>query len=287
MRSPSRSVRSAYASLLRSAPADGPAILAGFALLFAGYAFAFVTTLDQPVFRSVAFAAINTLGAIVTSLIFYPVIMRFVVGRGQPWPALLHPLLAAGFAVVWYFCTLAGYAADANWMSAGLRVAPFGRAALSWQVFQGVTVYAALALFIHWRDALRELERQRGEMRHGQMELAARAPAPSRTDSLLIRCDKEVVPITAAELIRIAGADGYSEVITRNRRILSTTSLARFEAILPDDQFVRVHRSHIVRLAAVEHAEPAGNARLLLHFEDGAKIMTSRAGAKRLRDLTV
>ena len=87
--------------------------------------------------------------------------------------------------------------------------------------------------------------------------------------------------------MRITGANGYSEVVTRDRRILSTTPLARFEEILPRDQFFRAHRSHIVRLAAVEHAEPAGNARLVLHLEDGEKIITSRAGAKRLRELTV
>lgn len=262
-------------------------MLTGFALLFAGYVFAFVTTLDQPVFRSVAFAAVNTLGAIVASLIFHPMIRRLVVGRRPPWPALLHPLLAAGFAIVWYFCTLAGYAANTNWMNEGLRAAPFGPVALSWQVFQGVTVYAVLALFIHWRHALRELERQRHDRRRDEPEPAAGTRATPRPESLLIRCDKEVVPIVAADLVRIAGADGYSEVITRHRRILSTTSLARFETILPGDQFVRAHRSHIVSLAAVRHAEPAGNARLLLHLEDGAKIMTSRAGAKRLRALTV
>jgi two-component system, LytTR family, response regulator len=76
-------------------------------------------------------------------------------------------------------------------------------------------------------------------------------------------------------------------VVTRSRRILSTTSLARFEAILPSEHFVRAHRSQIVRLAAVTLAEPAGNARLLLHLEDGTRITTSRAGAKRLRELAV
>ncbi|MCE3290131.1 MAG: hypothetical protein K0R83_2143 [Caulobacter sp.] len=272
------------AKLLRAVlPADRAALLAGFALLFGGYLFAFATTLDQPLLRSVSFAAINTAGACVASLLFHPLIARFVVGRRPPWPALLHPLLAAGFAVAWYFCTLAGFAITPNWMNDGLRVASFGSVALSWQIFQGVTVYAALALFIHWRRALSDLEQRR----QAPPEPAARTPAAARPESLLIRCDKEVVPVAASDLIRIAGADGYSEVITRTRRILSVTSLARFEEILPADQFVRAHRSHIVRLASVELAEPAGNARLLLHLEDGARIMTSRAGAKRLRDLTV
>eukprot|EP01030_Chromulinospumella_sphaerica_P030276 gene30276-30795_t len=136
-------------------------MLTGFGLLFAGYVFAFTTTLDQPFPRSLTFAAINTLGAVVASLIFRPLVTRFVVGRPAPWPALLHPLLAVAFAIVWYFCSLAGFAVTPNWMNQGLRVAPFGPVALSWQIFQGVTVYSALALFIHWRRALGDLDRLR------------------------------------------------------------------------------------------------------------------------------
>ena len=278
-------MKAAVAKLDRAMPADRVLWLTGLALLFAGYLFAFATTLDQPFPRALSFAAINTAGAAVAGLLFHPLVARFAVGRPPPWPALLHPALAVGFAVAWYFCTLAGFALTPGWMSQGLRVAPFGPVALSWQLFQGVTVYAVLALFIHWRQAVRDLERQRKVSPEPFAQMADKTIA--RPESLLIRCDKEVVPVAAGDLIRIAGADGYSEVITRTRRILSTTPLSRFEAILPADQFVRAHRSHIVRLASVEHAEPAGNARLLLHLEDGARIMTSRAGAKRLRELTV
>lgn len=287
MHSPSRIAPASFVDQLRRAMAtDAGAMLAGFVLLFAGYAAAFLTTLDQPVSRSLAFATINTLGAGVASLIFRPLIARLAILQPRPWSALVHPAAAAGFAVVWYFCTLAGYAMTANWISEGLRAAPFGPVALSWQLFQGVTVYAALALFMHWRQAVSELALLRDSVRD-EPGRTARTVNTGRTESLLIRCDREVVPVAAGDLIRIAGADGYSEVVTRNRRILSTTSLSRFEEILPADQFVRVHRSHIVHLSAVAHAEPAGNARLLLHLEDGAKIMTSRAGARRLRDLAV
>eukprot|EP01031_Cornospumella_fuschlensis_P003530 gene3530-4395_t len=96
-----------------------------------------------------------------------------------------------------------------------------------------------------------------------------------------------MVPVLMSDLLRIAGVDGYSEIVTTARSILSTTSLSRFDEILPQDQFVRAHRSYIVRIGAIVHVEPAGNARLLLQMSDGTSIMTSRAGARRLRELAV
>lgn len=250
---------------------------------------AFTATLDQSFVRSAGYAAVNTLGAGVTALLFQPVLNRLVVGRYARRLVLIHPFLAAAFSITWYFCTLAGYALSPDWLDRGLKAAPFAQGALSWQIFQGVTVYAVLALFTAWRVAAQGLEalRRSSSVTGSPVARPSGAARPPLSASLLIRCDKEVVPILASDLIRITGADGYSEVITRDRRILSTTSLTRFEEMLQSDQFVRAHRSHIVRLGAVAHAEPAGNARMLLHLEDGERIMTSRAGAKRLRELTV
>lgn len=270
--------------------AAGGLLALGLALLFLGYLAAFAATLDQPFVRSAGFAAVNTLGAGVTAFLFQPVLNRLIVGRRALRLVWVHPLLATVFSITWYFCTLAGYALSPDWLDQGLKAAPFAQGALSWQIFQGVTVYAVLALFTAWRAAAWELEALRRSSMVTSSQAAARpssAAKPSLPASLLIRCDKEVVPILANDLIRITGADGYSEVVTRQRRILSTTPLSRFEEMLQPDQFVRAHRSHIVRLGAVAHAEPAGNARMLLHLEDGERIMTSRAGAKRLRELTV
>lgn len=263
---------------------DAVALLLGPALLFAGYVFAFATSLDQPLSRSLTFAAVNTVGGGVAALLFVPLVARFGIDRRAVVSAALHPLLAGGFAIAWYGFTVIGFALTPGWLQAGLRVAPFGAVALGWQLFQGVTLYAVLALFLHWQQARRALKR----LAAGASSAPAAPAAPRQPgDALLVRCEKEVVPVDLKDLVRITGADGYSEVVTRDRRILSTTSLARFENILPADQFVRAHRSHIVRLAAVRNAEPAGNARLLLHLADGARIMTSRAGAKRLKELTV
>lgn len=159
---------------------------------------------------------------------------------------------------------------------------PFGPVALAWQMFQGVTLYAALVLFVYWRDATARLEALRAG-RAAATELATNAPARETLGSLLVRCDREVVPVALDDIVIISGVDGYAEVVTNARRLLSTTTLTRFEAILPPEQFVRVHRSRIVRLGAIRHAEPAGNGKLLIHMENGDMVNTSRAGARALK----
>lgn len=266
------------------APKDAGALLVGLGVLFAGYLTAFATTLDQPLTASLGFATINTLSVCVPALLLRPIVHRLAVSSRGELAILVHPLLGAAFSVVWYFCSLAGFALSPNWANEGFRVAPFGPAALSWQLFQGVTVYGALALFVYWRQAVGD-SRPRAE----PLPAPAVVPIVPRTPptSLMVRCDKEMAPVLMSDLVRIASVDGYSEIVTTARSILSTTSLSRFDEILPQDQFVRAHRSHIVRLAAIDHVESAGNARLLLRMSDGMTIMTSRTGARRLRDLAV
>jgi DNA-binding LytR/AlgR family response regulator len=155
-------------------------------------------------------------------------------------------------------------------------------------MFQGVTLYAVLALFVYWREAARQLDEFRAETAAPSHQLSpGKRSAQETLGSLLIRCEKDVVPLSMNEIVRITGTDGYAEVFTTTKRILSTTSLARFEEILPGDQFIRAHRSHIVRLGAVRNAEPAGNGKLVLNLADGQSITTSRTGAKRLRELAV
>jgi two-component system, LytTR family, response regulator len=67
------------------------------------------------------------------------------------------------------------------------------------------------------------------------------------------------------EIVMIAGAQDYAEVSTTDgRKHLVRMSLAEFEQRLPDDSFVRVHRSTIINIAHLGRAEPIGSGRLTL-----------------------
>jgi len=268
---------------LRASPTASAALVA-LLLTFTGYFAAFVATLNQSIGTSVYYAANNTIGVGLAGLVFYQLLIRFVLRWRPSIAAASHVAMAVLFALFWYLCTIVSFGLTPSWLHAGITVAPFGRVALAWQLFEGMTLYAALALFVYWRDAVTQLEILRAA---GASEATPSASASETVGSLLVRCDREVVPVALDDIITISGIDGYVEVATRERRLLSTTALARFDAFLPSDQFVRVHRSHIVRLGAIRHAEPAGNGKLLLHMENGAMLNTSRSGAKILRALAV
>lgn len=280
----SRSLRRTEALLWGSGTASA-AFVALF-LIFAGYALAFAATLDQPIGSSITYAANNTVGIGLAGAGFYQLLVRFVLHRRPAVAALLHVPLAVAFALAWYLCTILSFGLTPSWSRAGISVAPFGPAALAWQMFQGVTLYAALALFAYWRAALARLEGLRAGCATA-FERASSTPARETVGSLLVRCDREVVPVVLNDIAIISGIDGYAEVVTNARRLLSTTTLARFEDILPSEQFVRVHRSHIVRLGAIRNAEPAGNGKLLLHLENGDRVSTSRTGARALKERAV
>lgn len=258
--------------------------LAAFAALFAGYLAAFVLTLERPLMTSFIAALCNTLGAMIAAVPVFLLLGHIVHQNRVWWAATMHVALAVSFAFGWYLATVLLFSVRPDWTREGLQVAPFGDVALVWQIFQGITLYAGLAFFAYWRAAERKLETAASEA-----SLAAR-PLPaieSSAGTVLIRRDRDVVAINLSDIICIVGADGYCEVFTSEQNLLSTTSLARFEELLPRAGFVRAHRSFIVRLGAIRNAESAGNGKLLLNLDGGRTLVTSRAGAQRLKALAV
>jgi two-component system, LytTR family, response regulator len=90
------------------------------------------------------------------------------------------------------------------------------------------------------------------------------------------------------ELVHYVQADGdYSRVHTFDRSYLCTSSLRDLEETLPEDRFVRVHRSHVVNLAKVAAVRRAGPDRIRLALDDAAKteLDVARRQARRVREL--
>lgn len=185
-----------------------------------------------------------------------------------------HAFAAVGFAFLWYFVVLAGFAMTGNWLREGLVARAFSENAIVWQIFQGITLYAMIVLLFDRIHAAGSGDASR------QQEAEAEPKGP-----LLLRDRGEIVALDPDEIVRLSGAGDYVEIATPVRTFLSTRALASFARSLPPE-FLRIHRSHIVRYGAIARAEPAGNGRLTLHLKDGTAITTSRSGARLIRSLS-
>ncbi len=72
--------------------------------------------------------------------------------------------------------------------------------------------------------------------------------------------------------------DGYQYLIDN-----PAIATAFFEQHLPTADFIRLHRSHLVSLSAINRIEPAGKGSYQANLQDGTIISVSRSGYQRFR----
>ena len=261
------------------------AALAGWVLFGLAYFLIFNLYSTAGIGPALQRALINTVPA---ALIAYPAarLIETYLVEARPWVAALgHVALGLAFANLWYIGIQVGYGLQqGDWLTGGLAGRPLLGLALSWQAFQGITLYAVVALFAYasaFRQRVAELEAELA----GERDRRAAAPQ-SHPRQLLVKDGRALKPIAVEDVLALSGAGDYVEVHTRTDTYLSSTSLAEFETELPSG-FARVHRSHIVRMDAVLEVESAGNGRLTLHLPKGRSVTTSRAGAQLVRSIAV
>jgi two-component system LytT family response regulator len=104
---------------------------------------------------------------------------------------------------------------------------------------------------------------------------------------IFVRDGNRIVPIPLANLERAQGADDYVTICTGTKEFLVSIRLSDLEGQLGAANFLRIHRSHLINLEYVTSIEPFDAARLEVVMKSGARIVASRAGSKRLRELAL
>jgi two-component system LytT family response regulator len=117
---------------------------------------------------------------------------------------------------------------------------------------------------------------------------AQEALQPTRALSrVFVRDGTRIVPIPLASIERVQGADDYATIVTSTKEFLVSLRLSDLESRLERANFLRIHRSHLVNLEFVTAIEPCDAGRLQVVMKSGAQIVASRAGSRRLRELTL
>jgi two-component system LytT family response regulator len=83
-----------------------------------------------------------------------------------------------------------------------------------------------------------------------------------------------IVPI--ADVQRLSAAGNYVEVHTATKRHLVRATLSRLAQRLDPAEFLRVHRSHLVRADCIVEVAPWAHGDLKLTLRDGNELMLSR-----------
>lgn len=104
---------------------------------------------------------------------------------------------------------------------------------------------------------------------------------------IFVRDSNRIVPIALDSIERAQGADDYVAIYTSTKEYLVSVRLSDLEAHLGRVRFLRIHRSHLINLECVQSIEPYDEARVEVLMKSGVRIVASRTGSKRLRDLAL
>jgi len=129
------------------------------------------------------------------------------------------------------------------------------------------------------RVAARLAERRGGGVTDDEerlRQLGSSVGAVSRLGRIVVheRGRSLIVPIT--DVRRLSAAGNYVEVHTATRYHLVRATLSRLALRLDPAEFLRVHRSHLVRADFIASVEPWAHGDLKLTLRDGTELMLSR-----------
>lgn len=108
---------------------------------------------------------------------------------------------------------------------------------------------------------------------------------PQEPERVTLPHGQDLVVVELKDIIRLEAEDNYTFVHLRGRKkpLLVPRTLKHMEALLPPEQFVRVHRSHLIHLAYLDaYVKDAGGQIIL---RDASRVPVSRrrqAGFLRL-----
>ncbi len=132
----------------------------------------------------------------------------------------------------------------------------------------------------------RARERLRSRATRDVPALAAAArPAGTWQERIVVRDGSRVHIIPAEKLLAARAQDDYVELTSEGKTYLKPQTLASLAAALDPRRFVRIHRSHLVRLDAIARLETFARGSYVAVLSDGARVPVSREGHARLKRL--
>jgi len=84
-----------------------------------------------------------------------------------------------------------------------------------------------------------------------QFQLIQKTKTAEKPESVFIRSNKKTYQIKFSDIIYIEGLGDYIKIHTEKTHLVTNYSMKKMEELLPENEFYRIHKSHIVNLKKV------------------------------------
>lgn len=98
--------------------------------------------------------------------------------------------------------------------------------------------------------------------------------------------DRNKIHIIPVDQIRyIEAMDDYVMIYTREGRFIKQQTMKRLENTLNPSDFIRIHRSHIVRIEEINEIQQYEKESYIVILHDKTRLRVSKTGYKNLKDI--
>lgn len=132
--------------------------------------------------------------------------------------------------------------------------------------------------------ALQKMMERKTEMSQEQLDAASRE-VPAQHNRVVVKINGRIKIIPVQDIHYLEAADDYVKIVTQEGPFLKNKTMAFFERMLDAQQFIRVHRSYILNVSQITRIDPYEKESYLAILKDGSKILVSKTGYPRLKEV--
>lgn len=106
---------------------------------------------------------------------------------------------------------------------------------------------------------------------------------PNANNRIVVKNGSKIKIIPVQEVLYLEAADDFVKIFTKEGYFLKNKTMSFFENFLPQDMFVRSHRSYIVNIQEITRIDPYEKDGHVAILKNGTKINVSRNGYIKLK----
>ncbi len=102
-------------------------------------------------------------------------------------------------------------------------------------------------------------------------------------ETVVVKSNHNIQIIPVDEILNIEAEDDYVMIYTKEGKYLKHQTMKYFEEHLPASKFLRIHRSNIIRLSAVDQIQHYSKENYIVVLKNDSQVKVSKSRIKELR----
>ena len=132
--------------------------------------------------------------------------------------------------------------------------------------------------------AVEKIQSGKGNKEPASQLLAIQPESGSQVNRIVVRKGNAINLIPVEQIRYVEAQDDYVMIFHSSGKALKQQTMKFYEDNLPKSDFVRIHRSYIVKVEEIKGIEPYGKDNHVAILHSGDRLPVSRAGYKHLKE---